>query len=745
MSDDIQTKTLDPDEMFASLRAKIINSGMDMDMGRIEAAYNMAKLAHTGQLRKDGSPYVTHCVAAADIASDMGLDEDSIVAALLHDVIEDTNLTHADIAKQFGEPVADIVEGVTKLTRVQYTSKEDEQMENLRKMLMAMAKDIRVILIKIADRLHNMRTMAYQTEEKQRRKSLETMEIYAPIAHRLGMQRAKWELEDLALMYLDPTGYKEITDALNSRMDTLKTFMSGVEERMKKRLAEEGLEVTVYSRIKHIYSIYRKMYAQKLDINGIFDLCAFRVIVDTIPDCYNVLGIIHDMFKPVPGRFKDYISTPKPNMYQSVHTTVIGSEGIPFEVQIRTWDMHRTAEYGIAAHWKYKIGSDTVVKDGDEEKFAWVRRLLESQQESDATDFFHNLKIDMFADEVFVFSPKGDVINLPAGATPIDFAYSIHSAVGNSMIGASVNGRIVNFDYVLQNGDIVEVRTSKSAAGPSRDWLNIAKSGSARTKIKQWFKKERREENIERGRAMFESELKNKGLRLEDICDEDVLPQLLKKVSYSSLDEMYAAIGYGGMAAVRAVNRMKDELARLHHVSGKKTVLEKVTEAAERREQQANKKIKPVHGVLVEGLDNCLIKFSRCCTPIPGDDIVGYITRGQGVSIHRCDCANYARREFTPDDIGRWINVSWADEIKESYSTAITVVSRERSGLIMDIATVFNTLNTKVRTINARDTGDKSIVNITLETRGIDELRIVMNRLGAIPGVVEVNRNGGRK
>lgn len=744
---DTQIEKLDPDIMFAALHEKIVKSGMDMDMGRIEAAYNMAKLAHSGQLRKDGSPYVTHCVAAADIASDMGLDEDSIVAALLHDVIEDTDLTHSDIAKQFGEPVADIVEGVTKLTRVQYTSKEDEQMENLRKMLMAMAKDIRVILIKIADRLHNMRTMAYQTEDKQRRKSLETMEIYAPIAHRLGMQRAKWELEDLALMYLDPTGYKEITDTLNSRMETLKSFMSGVEEKMKARLAAEGMEVTIYSRIKHIYSIYRKMYAQKLDINGIFDLCAFRVIVDTIPDCYNVLGIIHDMFKPVPGRFKDYISTPKPNMYQSVHTTVIGTEGIPFEVQIRTWDMHRTAEYGIAAHWKYKIGdaADAVVKNGDEEKFAWVRRLLESQQESDATDFFHNLKIDMFADEVFVFSPKGDVINLPAGATPIDFAYSIHSAVGNSMIGASVNGRIVNFDYVLQNGDIVEVRTSKSAAGPSRDWLNIAKSGSARTKIKQWFKKERREENIERGRAMFESELKNKGLRLDDICDEEVLPQLLKKVSYSSLDEMYAAIGYGGMAAVRAVNRMKDELARLHHVSGKKTVLEKVTEAAERREQQANKKVKPVHGVLVEGLDNCLIKFSRCCTPIPGDEIVGYITRGQGVSIHRCDCANYARREFTPDDIGRWISVSWADEIKESYSTAITVVSRERSGLIMDIATVFNTLNTKVRTINARDTGDKSIVNITLETSGLDELRTVVNRISALPGVVEVNRNGGKK
>ena len=741
---DSENKILDPDEMFEDLRKKIKDSGTDMDMGRIEAAYAMARLAHSGQLRRDGSPYVTHCVAAADIAVDMGLDEDSIVAALLHDVIEDTQLSYQDIARQFGEPVANIVEGVTKLTRVQYTSKEDEQMENLRKMLMAMAKDIRVILIKIADRLHNMRTMAYQTEEKQRIKSLETMEIYAPIAHRLGMQKAKWELEDLALMYLDPTGYNEIMKTLESRMDTLENFMQSMETKMKKRLEDEGLEVTIYSRIKHIYSIYRKMYAQKLDINGIFDLCAFRVIVDTIPDCYNVLGIIHDMFKPVPGRFKDYISTPKPNMYQSVHTTVIGSEGIPFEVQIRTWDMHRTAEYGIAAHWKYKIG-DSGVKTGDEEKFAWVRRLLESQQESDATDFFHNLKIDMFADEVFVFSPKGDVINLPAGATPIDFAYSIHSAVGNSMVGASVNGRIVNFDYVLQNGDIVEVRTAKNAAGPSRDWLNIAKSGSARTKIKQWFKKERREENIERGRAMFESELKNKGLRMEDITDEEILPQLLKKVSYSSLDEMYAAIGYGGMAATRAVNRMKDELARLHHISGKKTVIEKVTEAAERRENQARKNMKPVHGVLVEGLDNCLIKFSRCCTPIPGDDIVGYITRGQGVSIHRTDCANYARREFTPEDIGRWISVSWADEIKESYATAITVVSRERSGLIMDIATIFNTLNTKVRTINARDTGDKSIVNITLETTGLDELKAIINKLAALPGVVEVNRNGGKK
>lgn len=740
----LNRQPLDPDKMFAALEEKIKNCGVEMDMGRIRAAYDMARLAHSGQLRRDGSPYVTHCVAAADISVDMGLDEDSIVAALLHDVIEDTQLTHHDIARQFGEPVANIVEGVTKLTRVQYTSKEDEQMENLRKMLMAMAKDIRVILIKIADRLHNMRTMAYQTEEKQRIKSLETMEIYAPIAHRLGMQRAKWELEDLALMYLDPTGYNEIMQTLQERMPTLEAFMNDVEGKIKRRLEEDGMHASVYSRIKHIYSIYRKMYAQKLDINGIFDLCAFRVIVDTIPDCYNVLGIIHDMFKPVPGRFKDYISTPKPNMYQSVHTTVIGSQGIPFEVQIRTWEMHRTAEYGIAAHWKYKIG-DSGVKTGDEEKFAWVRRLLESQQESDATDFFHNLKIDMFADEVFVFSPKGDVINLPAGATPIDFAYSIHSAVGNSMVGASVNGRIVTFDHVLQNGDIVEVRTAKNAPGPSRDWLNIAKSGSARTKIKQWFKKERREENIARGKEMFEAELRNKGLRMDDITGEDILPQLLKKVSYTSLDEMYAAIGYGGMAATRAVNRIKDELARQQHAVDKRTVLDKVTEAAERREQMAKKAGKPVHGILVEGLDNCLIKFSRCCTPVPGDDIIGYITRGQGVSIHRTDCENARRRAERPEDEGRWLNVSWADEIHESYTTTLTVVSRERGGLVMDIATVMNALNTKVRSINARDTGDKSIVVITLETKGLDELKSVINRIQGISGVVEVNRNGGKR
>ena len=735
---------LDPDRMFEALEEKIRESGHSMDLGRIRAAYETARMAHSGQKRKDGSPYVTHCVAAAEITVEMGLDEDSIIAALLHDVIEDTNLTHTDIARQFGEPVADIVEGVTKLTRVQYTSKEDEQMENLRKMLMAMAKDIRVILIKIADRLHNMRTMAYQTPEKQRAKSLETMEIYAPIAHRLGMQRAKWELEDLSLQYLDPAGYAEITRSLDEKMPVLEEFMSSMEAKIHKRLDAEGIEATIYCRIKHVYSIYRKMYAQNLSMNGIFDLCAFRVIVDTIPDCYNVLGVIHDMFKPVPGRFKDYISTPKPNMYQSVHTTVIGSEGIPFEVQIRTWEMHHTAEYGIAAHWKYKMGEgSSAVRSGDEDKFAWVRRLLESQQDSDATDFFHNLKIDMFSDEVFVFSPKGDVINLPAGATPIDFAYSIHSDVGNHMVGATVNGRIVTYDYTLQNGDIVEIRTSKSAQGPSRDWLTMAKSGSARTKIKQWFKKERREENIIRGRSMLEDELRHQELTLDEVLDEEIITPILKRLSFANVDDLYAAIGYGGVTAQRAANRLRDEVLRASSKTDKKSVVDKVAEAAERREQNAQKQGKAVHGILVEGLSNCLVKFSRCCTPVPGDDIVGFITRGQGVSIHRCDCENYHQRLRQPENAGRWVNVSWAREITDSYVTTIIISAKDRPALIMDIATVLNSLNAKVRNLSARDnTAGVGICTITLEVKNANELKYIMARLTSIPGVIQVARNG---
>ena len=713
------------------------------NMALIAEAVAYAQNKHKNQLRKDGSPYIIHPLAVAKIVVEMGLDTDAILGALLHDCIEDTDASHEEIARLFSPTVAALVEGVTKLTRVEFSSTEEQQVENLRKMFMAMSKDIRVVLIKIADRLHNMRTMAYQSADKQRSKSLETMEIYAPIAHRLGMQRAKWELEDLSLQYLDPAGYKEITTSLEAKMGDLERFMASMKEKIQTRLDAEGVKATIYCRIKHVYSIYRKMYAQKLDINGIFDLCAFRVIVDTIPDCYNVLGIIHDMFKPVPGRFKDYISTPKPNMYQSVHTTVIGSEGIPFEVQIRTWEMHYTAEYGIAAHWKYKMGSGaTAVREGDEDKFAWVRRLLESQQESDAQDFFHNLKIDMFADEVFVFSPKGDVINLPAGATPIDFAYSIHSDVGNHMVGARVNGRIVTYDHVLQNGDIVEIRTSKNAPGPSRDWLNVAKSGSARTKIKQWYKKERREENVIRGREMLEDELKHNGLTLDDAQDEETIAPILKRLSFGTIEDLYAAIGYGGVTATRVANRIRDELRTK---PDRKTALDKVSEAAERRENNAKKTGKPVHGILVEGLSNCLVKFSRCCTPVPGDDIVGFITRGQGVSIHRRDCTNCAQLMNQPENQGRWVGVSWAENITDSYVTTVTIASKDRSGLVMDIATVLNSLNAKVRSLTSRDTGaGLAVSTITLEVKSSGELRYIMGRLASIPGVSSVVRNGNK-
>ena len=731
-----QKKQYDLEEHYAQLEKTITAANLPVELGRVRAAFELADRSHAGQKRKDGTPYVSHCIAAAIITAEMGLDEDAIIAALLHDCIEDTSLTHEDIAHNFGTAVADIVEGVTKLTRVQYTSVEEQQVENLRKMLLAMAKDIRVILIKMADRLHNMRTMAYQSEVKQRIKSLETMEVYAPIAHRLGMQKMKWELEDLSLQYLDPSGYKAITNYLNERMDTLETFMADIKGKLQSRLDAEGIQCTISSRIKHVYSIYRKMYAQKLDINGIFDLCAFRVIVDDISDCYAVLGIVHDMFKPMPGRIKDYISTPKPNNYRSVHTTVIGTEGIPFEVQIRTWEMHVTAEYGVAAHWKYKSGTNGV-KPGDEEKFAWVRRLLETQQESDASDFLSNLKIDMFADEVFVFSPKGDVINLPAGATPIDFAYSIHSAVGNSMVGAKVNGRIVNFDHVLQNGDIVDIRTSKNAPGPSRDWLALAKSGSARTKIKQWLKKERREENVMNGREMFERELRANNIAPSDIMADDILPLILKRLAFQHIDDLYAAIGYGGVTATRTVNRIKDELQR-HQSDGQKTAYDKITEQAERRNKRQRH---AVHGVLVEGLDNCLIKFSRCCTPVPGDDIIGFITRGAGVSIHRKDCENY--RNSPAENKGRWIAVGWADRITDEYTTTLVLVSTQRSALVMDVATVLNSLNAKVRTLTARDVeNNRSTATITVEVHSLSELRLIINRLSAIHGVYRVARVG---
>jgi len=717
---------------YARLEDAVRKNTQIKDLARIREAFEYARDLHGGQKRKDGSPYITHPIESAIIVAEMGLDEDSIVAALLHDVIEDTNATHEDIAKRFGETVAGLVEGVTKLTRVVYTSKEDEQMENLRKMLMAMAKDIRVILIKMADRLHNMRTMEYQSEEKQREKALETMEIYAPIAHRLGMQKMKWELEDLSLLYMDPVGYAEIKEGLEKRGVETSGFMRRTEDAIRKRLDEAGIRGSVQSRIKHIYSIYRKMYGQNKQLSEVMDLYAFRVIVDDIADCYNVLGCIHELYKPIPGHFKDYIGTPKPNMYQSLHTTVIGSEGIPFEVQIRTWEMHHTAEYGIAAHWKYKEG---ISGKADEEKFAWIRNLLESQQDSDAQDFFSSLKMDMFSDEVYVFTPEGDVKNLPAGATPIDFAYSVHSAVGNHMTGAKVNGRIVPFTHALQNGDIVEVITSPSSKGPSRDWLNIVTSSVARNKIRQWFKKEKREENVAAGRAAFEAEMRRMGVPMSVTEDEKFMPGFLEQLSFGCADDMYAAIGYGGISAQKAVNRLRDELRRAEKAA---------------REQgevpawdQPVKYSKPIHGIIVEGVDNCLVKFSHCCMPVPGDEIVGFITRGYGVSVHRTDCRNYLNSVVgKPEEKDRWIKVSWAPERDERYQTGIAITAADRNGLVMDIATVLNSLNVKVDTLTAREMAGFASVFITIEVRDRDELGTAIARLLSVRGVSEIKRQG---
>ena len=731
------------EEQYARLVETVRDYNPAADFVHIESAYHFAKRCHEGQRRKSGEPYIIHPLAVAQIvAEELKLDSESIEAALLHDCIEDTAATYADIARLFSPTVADLVEGVSKLTRIQYATKEDEQMENLRKMLIAMSKDIRVILIKISDRLHNMRTMEYQSPAKQKQKSLETMEIYAPIAHRLGMQRIKWELEDLSLKYLDPVGFEEINSSLQLKAKEYDAFMKKTQDQIDKRLQEMHIPHTVYGRMKHPYSIYRKMFSQNKQLDEIFDLFAFRVIVGSVGDCYNVLGVIHDLYKPILGRFKDYIGTPKPNGYQSLHTTVMGSDGIPFEVQIRTEEMHEIAEYGVAAHWKYKQGGAGA---GTEGKYEWVRRLLENQDGTDAEEYIHSLKVDMFSDEVFVFTPNGDVQNLPAGATPIDFTYAIHSAVGNHMIGAKINGRIVTLDSSLKNGDIVEIITSKSAKGPSRDWLKIAKSSEARSKIRQWFKKEKKDENIVAGRAAFEAELKHCGIAMKEVMDPELLTNVLRRTSYSTLEELYAAIGYGGFTAQKAVSRIQGELGRIaakHHQEEKAAeLMEEKPEAP----KPAQRKVRSEQGIIVEGLDNCLVKFSKCCTPVPGDEIVGFITRGYGVSVHRCDCPNASEeRRRLPGQEGRWIKVSWGSDTLDSYPTSLELVCKDRNNLILDISTVLSTTNTRVSAIQSR-TGADQFVNIHLEIsiRDQQQLRDVMNRLHQISGVLEVTRPAG--
>lgn len=733
----------DLEQRYRKLEDTVRHYNPSANFQQIRSAFEFAAKAHGAQMRKDGSPFITHPLAVAQIvAEELHLDSESIEAALLHDTIEDTSATHEDISRLFSPTVADLVEGVSKLTRVHYTSKEEEQMENLRKMLMAMSKDIRVILIKISDRLHNMRTMEYQTPEKQKQKSFETMEIYAPIAHRLGMQKMKWELEDLSLKYLDPISYREIVEALNEKAAQYDGFMSSIHDQITRRLREAHIDGYVYGRMKHPYSIYRKMYTQNKSLDDVYDLFAFRVIVDTVSDCYNVLGIIHDLYKPILGRFKDYIGTPKPNMYQSLHTTVVGQNGIPFEVQIRTREMHEVAEYGIAAHWKYKQNGQGA---GDEGRYEWVRRLLENQEGADAEDFIHSLKVDMFADEVFVFTPRGDVINLPAGATPIDFAYNIHSAVGNHMVGAKVNGRLVPFDTRLKNGDIVEVVTSQSAHGPSRDWVKIARSSNARSKIRQWFKRERRDENIVNGRSSFESELRRCGVTLKELTAEENLPGILKRLSFKSLDDMYAAIGYGGVTSLKLIGRLREDIQRILHqhqaerqaevpVEGQPEVTRPAVPVREHSEQ----------GIVVQGLSNCLVKFSKCCSPVPGDEIVGFITRGYGVSVHRKDCPNADPTRRPPEEAGRWIKVSWGGKTRESYRTNLQVVSKDRPNLLVDISTILSAAKVHVSSLNARSTADGfALISLAVDVSDSQQLQAVMRRLEQISGVMRVTRPAG--
>ena len=717
------------------MHAALLKHMPSADMTLIDKAVEYANVKHKFQKRKDGSPYIIHPLAVAQIVAEIGLDMDAILGALLHDCIEDTDASHEDIEKIFGTTVAELVEGVTKLTRADFSSSEQAQMENLRKMFMAMSKDIRVVLIKIADRLHNMRTMQYQTPAKQVKKCRETMDIYAPLAHRLGMQRIKWELEDLSLRYLVPDSYNDIMSYLTAHKEQDEQFMTTIQDKITDRLTRMGIHNKTYGRIKHVYSIYRKMQSQGKTMDELYDIYAFRVVVDSIPDCYNVLGHIHDLFNLVPGRFKDYISTPKPNMYQSLHTTVIGKQGIPFEVQIRTWEMHETAEYGIAAHWKYKQGSGS----GTEKDFEWVRRLLETQQDSDAEEFVQSMKIDMFDDEVFVYTPKGRIVSLPNGSTPIDFAYAIHSGVGNSMIGAKVNNRIANIDAKLKNGDIVEVLTSKSAKGPSRDWLTICKSNQARTKIKQWFKKEKREENIVHGKSSFEAEIKRVGLPLTALFEPELEPHLLKKLSFDNWDDMYAAIGYGGLTATKAVGRIRDDVNK----ALKAQTAEKQNNLPLRMKPDSEAVLQnrhAVNGVIVEDIESCMIKFAKCCTPVPGDAICGFITKGFGVSVHRADCPNAANRE-DPRQAARWVRVRWAAQEEQPFETTLELDCITRDGLLLDVATVMTTARVRVKELNGRDLpGGRSMFTVRFEVKNTAELESIRKKLLNIRDVVTSRR-----
>ncbi len=710
------------------------NSSGNYDFVLIDHAYELAKAAHSGQTRTSGQPYVCHPIEVAKILAELGMDTESVVAALLHDVVEDTDIPLQEIRKDFGEDIANLVDGVTKLGKIPLSSKEETQAENIRKMLLAMSQDIRVIIIKLADRLHNMRTLSFLPEQKRRDKSLETIEVYAPIAHRLGIRAVKEELEDLALSFLDPIAYQDIEAALAWHESARNAFLQDIRAQIGARLETVVPHAHIEGRIKSIHGIYRKMYMQGRNFDEIYDVYAVRIIVDTVVDCYNVLGVIHDMYKPLPGRFKDYISTPKPNMYQSLHTTVIGKAGVPFEVQIRTWEMHQTAEYGIAAHWKYKLGMSGTEKF--EERLAWIRQLLEMQKDSDdVEDIVRTIKTDLAPEEVFVFTPKGDVINLPKGATVIDFAYAIHSAVGNRMSGAKVDGRIVPIDYQVKTGEIVEVLTSsQQGKGPSRDWLNIVRTSEARSKIRSWFKKEKREENIIEGKAELERELKRNNVRLPEDAMREFIEHLAERQSCKGVEDFYAAIGYGGISVSRLMHYVKEEYNRI--MKGKTVVDPGQFMVPERPSGNHS-------GVIVEGIDNCLIKLSRCCNPLPGDGIIGFITRGHGVSVHKRDCTNVPREIWAAAEPERWVQVHWIQKDQEEFRSGLQIVALDRRALLADVTSQLANMHVMLHSMNARELKDgRCVITLLVSINGIEHLKSIMTRLQKVEGVLSVERSG---
>ena len=722
------------DNRYNKLVEKIKLYNPNCDFSILEKAYTLSKKAHEGQLRESGEPFISHPLEVAHILADLELDCTSIVAGILHDTIEDTTCTYEELKGIFGDEIAMLVDGVTKLERIPYTTKEEQQAENLRKMFLAMAKDIRVILIKLADRLHNMHTLKYMPPEKQLEKARETLEIYAPLAHRLGISKIKWELEDICLRYIDPEGYYDLVEKIAKKRREREAFITQIMDEIKTRTAELSVETHIDGRPKHFFSIYRKMQEQNKTLDQIYDLFAVRVIVNSVKDCYAVLGLVHELYKPMPGRFKDYIAMPKPNMYQSLHTTLIGREGQPFEVQIRTWDMHRVAEVGIAAHWKYKEGR---FGDNDfDNKLAWLRQLLEWQKDArDANEFVETVKFDLFADEVFVFTPKGDVVNLPVHSTPIDFAYAIHSAVGNKMMGARVNGEIVKLGYELKNGDIIEIMTSSSVHGPSRDWLKLVKSSQARNKINQWFKKENREENIIRGREALDKELKKQGLTYSQLFKSEWVDIILKKFNFNSVEDVYSAVGYGGIGASKIITRLKEEYRK----TLKPEELEQVMEEQELQKVEKKKRTVPESGIIVKGIDNCLVRLSRCCNPVPGDNIIGYITRGRGVSVHRSDCTNVVNSK---DEEDRLIEVKWYTASNAAYKADVTVMANDRTALLMEITNVIGESKIPLKAINARTTREQiALINLTLEITDTDQLDKIIKKLKKVDSVFEVSRN----